>query len=43
MHVSRADLPAMVFGDYEGRTVDYTDGSGETMAAVARNMAGVAS
>jgi hypothetical protein len=23
MHASRADLPATVFGDYEGRTVDW--------------------
>ena len=22
MHVSKADLPAMVFGEYEGRTID---------------------
>src|SRR3954453_8418433 len=25
MHVSKADLPAMTFGDYEGRTVDWSD------------------
>jgi hypothetical protein len=25
MHTSRADLPATVFGDYEGRTVDWGD------------------
>jgi hypothetical protein len=25
MHTSRADLPATVFGDYEGRSVDWGD------------------
>ena len=25
MHASRADLPAMVIGEYEGRTVDWGD------------------
>ena len=25
MHASKADLPAMVIGEYDGRTVDWSD------------------
>jgi hypothetical protein len=42
MHVSKAELPAMVFGDYQGRTVDAA-GYRTTMGTVARNLGLVAS